>query len=92
MLGGEVNMNKIIFFFCNLIAVIGICILFITTILNEVFPMMGRVAFQAVMAGSYSPSDYTVNFTVINLFAILLILVGVITGYKIYKNGDILSK
>ncbi|GGM43665.1 hypothetical protein GCM10011351_32060 [Paraliobacillus quinghaiensis] len=85
-------MDKILFFFCNLIAVIGICILFITTILIEVVPMMGRVAFQAAMAGSYSPSDYTINFTVINLFAIILILVGVITGYKIYKRADILSK
>jgi hypothetical protein len=54
--------------------------------------MMGRVAFQAAMAGSYSPNDYIVNFTVINLFAILLILVGVITGYMIYKKGDIFSK
>ncbi|MBU8908136.1 hypothetical protein [Desertibacillus haloalkaliphilus] len=79
-------MNKILFFFCNLIAVIGIFILLITNILNEVFPIMGRVAFQAAMAGSYSPSDYTVNFTVINLFAFLLILIGVVTGYKIYKK------
>ncbi|PWU67399.1 MULTISPECIES: hypothetical protein [Gracilibacillus] len=85
-------MNKILFFFCNLIAVIGICILFITNILDEVFPMMGRIAFQAAMAGSYSRSDYIVNFTVINLFAILLILVGILAGYKIYKKGDILSK
>ncbi|MFC4403344.1 hypothetical protein [Gracilibacillus xinjiangensis] len=85
-------MNKILFFFCNLITVMGICILFITNILNKVFPMMGRVAFQAATAGGYSPSDYTVNFTVINIFAILLILVGVLTSYKIYKNDDILSK
>lgn len=89
---GEGKMNKILFFFCNLISVIGICILFITNILNEVFPIMGRFAFQAAMAGSYSPSDYKVNFTVINLFAILMILVGVITGYILYKKGHILSK
>lgn len=85
-------MNKILFFFSNLIAVIGICILFITNILNEVFPMLGRVAYQAAMAGSYSPNNYIVNFTVINLFAILLILVGVLTSYMIYKKGDITSK
>ncbi len=48
--------------------------------------MMGRIAFQAAMAGSYSRSDYIVNFTVINLFAILLILVGILAGYKIYKK------
>jgi len=54
--------------------------------------MMGQVAFQAAMAGSYSPDNYTVNFTTINLFALLLILVGVTTGYLIYKKGHILSK
>lgn len=80
-------MNKVLFFFCNLIVVIGICILFTTSILNKVFPMLGFVAYQAAAAGSYSPSDYVINFIVINLFAILLILIGVVIGYKIYKKS-----
>lgn len=83
----EVKMNKILFFFCNLIAVIGFCILFSTSILNKVLPMLGKAAYQATAAGGYSSSDYIMNFTVINLFAILLILIGVVTGYRIYKNG-----
>lgn len=71
----------------NLIAVIGICILFTTSILNKVLPMLGRAAYQAAAAGGYSPSDYVMNFIVINFFAILLIVIGAVTGYKIYKKG-----
>ncbi|MGM0844950.1 MAG: hypothetical protein ACQEUT_08230 [Bacillota bacterium] len=80
-------MNKVLFFFSNLIVVIGICILFTTSILNKVLPKLGYAAYQAAAAGGYSPNDYVMNFIAINLFAILLILIGVITGYKIYKKG-----
>ncbi|MEC2159231.1 hypothetical protein [Virgibacillus halodenitrificans] len=80
-------MNKILFFFSNLIAVIGICILFTTSILNKVMPMLGLAAYQAAAGGGYSPSDYVMNFIVINLFAILLITIGVVVGYKVYKRG-----
>lgn len=80
-------MNKILFFFSNLIAVIGICILFTTSILNKVMPILGFAAYQAAAAGGYSSSDYVMNFMIINLFAILLIIIGVVFGYKVYKNG-----
>lgn len=79
-------MNKVLFFFCNIIAIIGICILFTTSILNKVFPMLGRAAFQAAMAGSYSPDDYIMNFTAINIMAVLMIIVAVVIGYKIYRQ------
>ena len=80
-------MNKVLFFFCNLIVFAGILILFTTSILNKVLPTLGYVAYQATAAGSYSPSDYVMNFIVINLFAILLIIIGLVTGYKIYKTS-----
>ena len=80
-------MNKVLFFFCNLIVFAGILILFTTSILNKVLPTLGYVAYQATAAGSYSPSNYVMNFIVINLFAILLIIIGLVTGYKIYKTS-----
>lgn len=55
--------------------------------MNKVLPTLGYVAYQATAAGSYSPSDYVMNFIVINLFAILLIIIGLVTGYKIYKTS-----
>lgn len=80
-------MNKILFFFSNLIAIIGICILFTTSILNKVVPMLGSAAYQAAAAGVYSSSNYVMNFIVINIFAVLLILIGAVVGYKIYQKG-----
>ncbi len=84
---GEVNLNKVLFFFCNLAIFLGILILFTTSILNKVFPMLGYVAFQAAATGSYSPDDYVMNFIAINLFAILLIVIGLVIGYMIYKKS-----
>jgi len=49
--------------------------------------MLGFAAYQAAAAGSYSPSDYAMNFIVINTFAILLIIIGVAVGYKVYKKA-----
>lgn len=84
-------MNKILFFYFNIIAIIGICVLFITNILNAVFPMMGRTALQLAMNGSYNSGDYIADFTVVNRFAILLIVVGVILSIILYIKGMILS-
>lgn len=80
-------MDKVLFLFCNIAILIGISILFVTSILNKVLPVLGYAAYQAAAAGSYSPDDYVVNFIIINLFAILLILAGLIVGYRLYKNG-----
>ncbi len=80
-------MNKILFFFCNLIVIIGICTILTTSILNKVLPMLGKAAYQAAAAGSYLRSDYIMNFTTINIFAILLIAIGLVSSYKIYKQG-----
>ncbi|MET3683385.1 hypothetical protein ABID56_001480 [Alkalibacillus flavidus] len=77
-------MNKILFFFSNLLVVIGLCVLFVTNILNEVMPMLGRAAFQASMAGSYSPHEYQMNFNIVNLISGVLIIGGVVASYKIY--------
>ncbi len=49
--------------------------------------MLGYVAFQAAATGSYSPDDYVMNFIAINLFAILLIVIGLVIGYMIYKKS-----
>ena len=44
-------MNKILFFFCNLIAVIGVSVLFTTSILKKVMPMLGFAAYKAAAEG-----------------------------------------
>lgn len=81
-------MNKIVFFFCNLLAFLGVCILFLTNFFNQIAPTLGKVAFQAAASGGYSPEEYVVNFTIINLLATLLIIGGVGSSYYLYKNEN----
>jgi|LSQX01.1.fsa_nt_gb hypothetical protein len=57
-----------------------------TTIINLVMPKIGEVAFQFAMAGSYSPNEYHINFSFVNIAAICLVVVGVALGYKFYKT------
>lgn len=85
-------MNKILFFFCGLASLLGIGVLFTTTILNKVLPILGRAAFQSAAAGSYTPGDYIMNFTAINIFAVVLIIVSFGLGRSIYKKEAVLQK
>ena len=79
-------MNKIGFTFSGFFITIGIITLIQTTIINLVMPKIGRAAFQMAMAGSYSPSDYYVNFWGINIVAGCLIVIGIVAGYIFYKK------
>ena len=47
--------------------VIGALILSITSIIKNVLPVLGRVAYQAAAAGSYSPMNYDTSFTFANI-------------------------
>ncbi|WP_431803166.1 hypothetical protein [Halobacillus andaensis] len=79
-------MNKVLFFFSNLLVVLGVCTLFVTSILSKTIPLLGRTAYQAAAAGSYAQEDYIVNFTTINIIAFLLIAIGAVSSYLIYKQ------
>ncbi|MDI3477949.1 MAG: hypothetical protein PWQ59_1474 [Thermoanaerobacterium sp.] len=79
-------MNKIGFTFSGILVIIGVITLLITKIINLVMPKIGRVAFQAAMAGSYNPSEYYINFFGVNAIAICLIIIGIVFGYKLYKS------
>ena len=57
---------------------IGIVMLSVTSVIKEVMPVLGRVAYQAAAAGSYSARDYAVNFPFVTAAAILFIAAGVL--------------
>ncbi len=61
--------------------------MFLTGLLNTVMPKIGKAAFQAAMAGSYSADDYVMDFTFINSSAVFLIVGGVYSAYLMYKKG-----
>lgn len=79
-------MNKIGFAFSGALVLIGIITLIKTTLINLIMPQLGRLAFQFAMAGSYSPSDYHINFLSINAVSIGLIVMGSFMAYKFYKS------
>lgn len=79
-------MNKIGFVFAGILIIMGISTLLVTTVLNLVVPKMGRIAFQAAAAGSYTPNIYHINFTGVNVSAVGLIVGGTVLGYIFYKQ------
>lgn len=57
--------------------VVGAFILSLCSIIKNSLPILGRVAYQAAAAGSYSPRDYSTSFPLATTIAVLLIIVGV---------------
>ncbi len=79
-------MYKIGLTFSGILVVTGVGTLLKTAIINKVMPVIGRAAFQAAMAGSYSAKDYHINFSGINTAAVFLIATGLFFGYQCYKK------
>lgn len=81
-------MKKTAYILGSIEAVLGLLILCCTSILNQVMPALGRVAFQAAAAGSYSPRDFEMSFTLPNAIAVVLVVIGVaqILFYAISKK------
>ena len=75
------------FILSGISTLIGCITLLTTSILNQFMQKLGRVAFQNAASGSYSPSDYEMNFYFANAFAVVLIVVGLIFATFTYiKN------
>ena len=80
-------MKKIAFVFSAIVSIIGILVLFTTSILNHIMPMIGRTAFQTA-TGSYSPDDYVMNFTSINTMATILVIIGLCLCIYLYISDQ----
>ncbi|WP_339260597.1 hypothetical protein MKY85_11965 [Paenibacillus sp. FSL R5-0749] len=64
--------------FSLLFIMLGIVIITISKMIEEVIPKLGYAAFQSAAAGSYTPSDYQVNFELNYWIGAICILGGVI--------------
>ena len=71
-------MKKVGYIMGSIEMLLGALLLSITSIIKEVVPKLGRVAFQAAMKGSYSPNEYVVSFPLVNIIAIVLIVFGIL--------------
>ena len=70
-------MKKSVYIMSSIEVIIGAFILSICSIVKNTLPVLGRVAYQAAAAGSYSPRDYNVSFTLATTLAVLLIVIGI---------------
>ena len=81
-------LNKSAFVFGCLSALLGAVTLIVTSILNQVMPKLGYVAFQAAAAGSYTESLYRMNFGFANFLGFVLIVAGSFVSIKMYLTSD----
>ena len=47
------------------------------SIIKQVIPKLGFVAYQGAAAGSYSPGNYNMSFGIVNFIAVLFIVIGI---------------
>lgn len=80
-------MKKIAYVFGSIEIILGLLIIAGTSLLKEVMPMLGRVAYQAAVAGGYSADEYQMSCTTATTIAIVLIVIGVVQlGYSFIKK------
>ncbi|WP_339307957.1 hypothetical protein MHB43_12890 [Paenibacillus sp. FSL H8-0317] len=71
-------MKRVHIIFSLLFIMLGIVIITISKMIEEVIPKLGYAAFQSAAAGSYTPTDYQVNFELNYWIGAICILGGVI--------------
>ena len=69
-------MKKVIYIFGSIEIICGLLLLSTASILKESFPLLGRVAFQAAMKGSFSPEDYSSSFFTVTVLGIVFLVLG----------------
>lgn len=57
---------------------VGIILLSIASLIKQVMPVLGQVAYQAAAAGGYSASNYEVSFPFVTVASIVLIGLGLV--------------
>lgn len=69
--------------------ILGILLICTTSIIKNVLPVLGRIAFQAAAAGSYSPSDFDISFPGVTIASVILIVAGVAQiGYFAFSGKN----
>ncbi|MFW5788060.1 MAG: hypothetical protein ACOCV3_07315 [Halanaerobiales bacterium] len=79
-------MNKAGFILSGIFSIIGVVTFIVTRIVQMIMPVLGRVAFQAAMKGSYTPSDYYINFKGLQFGSGILIIISLILCFIFYKK------
>lgn len=80
-------MKKATYIIGSIEITVGIILLSIASVIEQIMPLLGRLAWQTAAAGGYTPSDYTVSFPFVTIASIVLIILGAFQiGYGIIKK------
>ena len=71
-------MNKASYIIGSIEIIVGIVLLCVTSIIKQVMPALGRVAYQAAAAGGYRASNYAVSFPFVTVASTVLIGLGLV--------------
>lgn len=71
-------MKKTAYILGSIEIILGILLMCTHQIIQTVLPVLGRVAYQAAAAGSYSPRDYAISMPMVIAAAVVLILAGIV--------------
>lgn len=82
------NLKKTVYILGSIEILSGVLVLCIISLIKNTLPALGRVAYQAAAAGSYSATDYAAAFPLATVLSVLLICAGLIQiVYFFFKRG-----
>lgn len=79
-------MKKMMYAFGCVEIISGLLLLAIVDLLKSIFPLLGRIAFQAAMAGSYTANNYIFSAPIAIVIAIVLLITGAIQIIVAFKH------
>lgn len=71
-------MKKVGYIIGSIEIMIGTVLLSIASMIKQVLPALGRVAFQIAASGSYSASNYETSFPLVTAASVALIVFGLL--------------
>lgn len=71
-------MKKTAYILGSIEIILGMLLLCAHSMIQNVMPVLGRMAYQAAAAGSYSPRDYEVSMPLVIIAAVVLVLAGIV--------------
>jgi membrane protein implicated in regulation of membrane protease activity len=67
--------------------VVGLVLIALGLLTQQVMPILGRVAYQAAATGSYSPEDFHVELVGYYIIAGIVVVLGIVNLYTDWRRG-----
>ncbi len=71
-------MKKYMYIFGSLEMILGALMLCVSSAIKEIIPVWAYVEFQKQLSGSYDPTDYAIQLSVVTTICAVLIFAGIV--------------